>query len=210
MASIILFVIVLWSGVFIQENLRNNGQEVILDTLPVDPRDILRGDYVDLAYEIGWGEKAVAFAKSLETSGPIYVLLTLGEDKRVTSYTYSTTKPDDGIYIRGNAIIEEIQNYIWEKDGEAVYQIEKQGSISFPQIEQYFVPEGKGWEIDRIGRQNSGKKLEVKIVTNNGRAQIIELLVDGTPVDFDTIESENPWTDEPLESEREISPSEIS
>lgn len=54
-----------------------------------------------------------------------------------------------------------------------------------------------------MGRLNSGKKLEVKIATDGPRAQILELLIDGQPVDFDTIESENPWTDEPVKPEPE-------
>lgn len=201
LAAIALFVIVLASGVYTQEDLRRNGQQVILATMPVDPRDILRGDYIDLAYEIGRGEQAVAFAKSLPASQPVYALLTLGADNRVTSYAFTTTKPSGGVYIRGEAVVQEYQNYVEEKNGQSVYRTEKQGTINYPQIEQYFVPEGKGWAIDRIGRLNSGKKLEVKIAIDGGRAQILELLIDGQPVNFDTIESENPWTDEPVKPE---------
>jgi hypothetical protein len=112
LGAIILFVIVLTSGVYIQENLRRNGQQVILNTIPVDPRDILRGDYVDLAYEIGRGEKAVEFAKTLTVSQPVYVLLTLGEDSRVVDYTFTTTEPKVGVYIRGEGVVQEYQNYV--------------------------------------------------------------------------------------------------
>lgn len=66
MGSIILFIVVLASGVWIQENLRQNGQQVILSTVPVDPRDILRGDYVNLSYEIGRSEKAKIFVENLD------------------------------------------------------------------------------------------------------------------------------------------------
>lgn len=206
LGAIILFVVVLASGVYTQEDLRRNGQQVILDTMPVDPRDILRGDYVDLAYEIGRGEKAVAFAKSLPSSQPVYALLTLGADNRVTSYTFATTEPSGGVYIRGEAVVQEVDVYVGEKENAPMFQKEKQGTINYPQIEQYFVPEGKGWAIDRMGRLHSGKKLEVKIATDGARAQILELLIDGQPVDFDTIESENPWTDEPVKPEPVVAP----
>ena len=95
-----------------QENLRRTGQQVILDTMPVDPRDILRGDYVDLSYEIGRGEKAVAFAQTLSASQPVYALLTLGEDNRVKDYAFSTTEPKSGVYIRGEGVVQEYQNYV--------------------------------------------------------------------------------------------------
>jgi uncharacterized membrane-anchored protein len=206
LGSIILFVIVLASGVYTQEDLRRNGQQVILDTMPVDPRDILRGDYVDLVYEIGRGEKAATFANTLSSSQPIYTLLTLSDDNRVIDYSFSTTEPNSGVYIRGEAVVQEYQNYVEEKDGKSVYRTVKQGTINYPQIEQYFVPEGKGWAIDRMGRLDSGKKLEVKIATDGPHAQILELLIDGQPVDFDTIESENPWTDEPVKPEPVVAP----
>jgi uncharacterized membrane-anchored protein len=206
LGAIVLFVVVLASGVYTQEELRRNGQQVILDTMPVDPRDILRGDYVDLAYEIGRGDRAVTFAKSLPSSQPVYALLTLGADNRVTNYSFSATEPKTGVYIRGEAVVQEVDVYVGEKEDAPMFQKEKQGTINYPQIEQYFVPEGKGWAIDRMGRLNSGKKLEVKIATDGARAQILELLIDGEPVDFDTIESENPWTDEPVKPEPVVAP----
>lgn len=49
-----------------------------------------------------------------------------------------------------------------------------------------------------MGWIDSGKKIEGKIVVDDGRAQILDLLVDGEPIDFSQIESENPWTDEPV------------
>lgn len=209
LGAIVLFVVVLASGVYTQEDLRRNGQQVILDTMPVDPRDILRGDYVDLAYEIAGGEKATAFIKTLTASQhtvtlqyqPIYALLVLDTDNRVKDYSFSTTEPESGVYIRGEAVVQEVDVYVGEKENAPMFEKEKQGTINFPQIEQYFVPEGKGWAIDRMGRLNSGKKLEVKIATDGARAQILELLIDGKPIDFDTIESENPWTDEPVKPE---------
>ncbi len=127
LAAIILFVIVLASGVYTQEDLRRNGQQVILSTVPVDPRDLLRGDYVDLAYEIGRGEKAVAFAKALPEPSIVYTLLTLGSDNRVVDYSFSTTKPRTGIYIRGRGVVEEWQNYEEKTpEGELIPIMEKQ------------------------------------------------------------------------------------
>lgn len=55
-----------------------------------------------------------------------------------------------------------------------------------------------------MGWANSGKKLEIKIALGKyGKAQILELLVDNTPIDFSQIEAENPWTDEPVKTEPE-------
>lgn len=114
------------SGVWLQEDLRANGQRVILATVPVDPRDILRGDYVDLAYEIGRGEKAQAFAKTVAESGPVYTTLVLGEDNRVKSYSFSLTEPSEGLYLRGQVFVQEVDVYTEEKKGEPIIRKEKQ------------------------------------------------------------------------------------
>lgn len=174
--------------------------------MPVDPRDILRGDYVDLAYEIGRSEKALAYAKTLPESGPVYATLILGEDNRVREYSFSLTEPESGLYIRGEGFVREVDVYTENKDKKwsPIITKEKQGNISYPQIEQFYVPEGKWWAIDRMGWANSGKKLEIKIALwKYGKAQILQLLVDGEPIDFSQIESENPWTDEPVRPEPE-------
>jgi hypothetical protein len=47
-------------------------------------------------------------------------------------------------------------------------------------IENYFVPEGEGRAIERS--RNQGKVTVVAAVTDNGRAAIKRLLVDGEPV----------------------------
>lgn len=55
-----------------------------------------------------------------------------------------------------------------------------------------------------MGWTNSGKKIETKVaVGDSGKAQILEILIDGAPIDFSTIESENPYTDEPMRPEPE-------
>lgn len=125
LGAIILFVIVLASGVYMQEDLRRNGQQVILATIPVDPRDILRGDYVDLAYEIGRGERAQEFAKSLSSPQIVYTTLTLGEDNRVVEYAFSTTEPKSGVYIRGEGVVEEWETYTEKTPGKEPVMIKE-------------------------------------------------------------------------------------
>lgn len=114
LGAIALFVIVLATGVWRQEDLRKNGQQVILATVPVDPRDLLRGDYVALAYEIGRSEKAENFAKSLEEGAyDIYTTLTLDTTGHVTDYSFSRDEPSsDTLFIRGKAIVEEYEIFV--------------------------------------------------------------------------------------------------
>lgn len=50
--TILVFVAAAGGGILYFENIRTNGTQVILRTEPVDPRSLLRGDYVILDYEI--------------------------------------------------------------------------------------------------------------------------------------------------------------
>ena len=49
---IILQILSLVAFVIYQESLKDTGTKVVLQTIPVDPRDLLRGEYVALRYEI--------------------------------------------------------------------------------------------------------------------------------------------------------------
>ena len=49
---IILQIVSLVVFVIYQENLKGTGTKIVLQTIPIDPRDLLRGEYVDLRYEI--------------------------------------------------------------------------------------------------------------------------------------------------------------
>jgi len=49
----ILWIIIILGFVAFKEFTLKTGEEVMLKTMPVDPRDLFRGDYVILSYEIG-------------------------------------------------------------------------------------------------------------------------------------------------------------
>ena len=60
-----------------------NGTEVVLKTEPVDPRDLLRGDYVTLGYSISNFPATEIEGEAnarVEESSPVYVALKKGAD----------------------------------------------------------------------------------------------------------------------------------
>lgn len=144
------------------EMILTTGQEVLLKTVPVDPRDFLRGDYVVLNYEISrinlneLNKNSYASISEFNRGDDVY--LTLKKDKGVASAVELTTKlpSSDKLFIKGK-IKYHYGNFV---------------SISYG-IENYFVPEGKGREIERA----RGKDLFVKASINNaGEAKIKELI----------------------------------
>ncbi len=110
-----------------------NGREIELKTVPVDPRDLLRGDYVVLAYEIS---TAVA---TDEEAAPWYfrrnqvVFVTLEQRRGEWSIAGVDTKPpEDGLFLRGRI----------RSASESRLRIEYG-------IESFFVPEGEGKKYEQ-------------------------------------------------------------
>jgi len=81
------------------------GHRVVLRTTPVDPRDIFRGDYVDLRYEISFLEPAHLGTKERFARGDrVYVGLELAEDGTCRASSLSKTRPAEGRFIQGRVV----------------------------------------------------------------------------------------------------------
>jgi len=109
---------------------RATGTTVYLETQKMDPRALFRGDYVILGYGVGQNALPAAEAEEARASGrPIYVTVTTERPGRLVAV--GTDRPDPG---PGEACL------IGRSRGD--------GAVDFPQIAQYFVPEGEGRAIE--------------------------------------------------------------
>lgn len=160
-----LQLLVLLGFVGVRELTLRTGQEVVLATVPVDPRDLFRGDYVVLRYEIsslssGYGGFAVG--------DTVYVRL--AQEGGIWKAAGVTGAPpaEGGPFIRGRVA----RSSAAQSDPAAARQsprIEVQYGI-----ESYFVPEGTGRAIEEARGD-----LKVKVAVDGwGNAAIKELLLD--------------------------------
>ena len=202
-AVIVVQVVFLLGLVGYRESILTLGRTAVLQTVPVDPRDLFRGEYVVLRYEIstlGTGENVppgeglpvptegdengppaegeinpprrveiVPPSKSYRLLGEInegdtvYVALpdpfTDGASERFQVLDLQTggPSPETDLFIKGRVT--------HSKDGTIMVEYG---------IEQYFVPEGEGLEIERA----DDVKVRVSI-NRSGTAAIKELIVDG-------------------------------
>lgn len=152
-AAILLLVLVLSGYIFTQEKIRNSDTTTILRTVPVDPRDLLRGEYVTLRYEIA-SDRQVQEAISL-LSGEKAVCIGLVEDQFGVSSVSEVLPGACHDLVVGLFITGEVQGQ----------------SVRFPDIEQYFVPEGTGLGIERLRSEIS---VEVSLLA--GQARVLQLL----------------------------------
>jgi uncharacterized membrane-anchored protein len=143
-----------------------DGREVVLSVEPVDPRDLLRGDYVTLAYNIsrlpaglfteipagGEGERERTVHVRLKPdSDGVFQPVSARFDERPEAAPAA-----DEVDIRGTARLRRAARAEWV-------------SVKYG-IERFYVPEGEGREIERDLRQRS---FRMKVaVAKDGTAQI--------------------------------------
>ncbi len=161
----IFWLVVIGGFIGYKEYTLRTGQEVLLKTTPVDPRDLFRGDYVVLRYDISnLNSQSVVFERNDFKSGDkVYVALNTTEKYAFATKVYSQP-PSDELFIKGTL----------KDGGNGRFNVEYG-------IESYFVPEGKGRDIER----QLGRSVDVKIaVDKSGNAVIKSLLIDGQEVKF--------------------------
>ncbi len=159
----ILWVIVTAAMIISKQSTLRSGKTVVLETVPVDPRDLLRGDYVILRYKISTLDlDQVKREKPYYKRGEvIYVKLEPKEKFWEATAVQAKRSVDNGIYIRGKV------RYCYSKKLEVIYG-----------IESYFVPEGEGREIEKnIRREKSSVNVEA-IVDSGGNALIKKVYID--------------------------------
>jgi uncharacterized membrane-anchored protein len=132
---------------------------VLLKVEPVDPRDLMRGDYVILGYEISRVPPGTFLGGSSarERAGrTVYVMLEPDEDGRhYHGVGVVEEPPANGPFIRGT--------------------LEASGRIVFG-IESYFVQEGKGKEYEQAVRD---RRLSAEVaLSRDGRAALRRLVFD--------------------------------
>ena len=157
LAIAVFWVVILFGFIAFKEFTLQTGEEVILKTRPIDPRDLFRGDYVILNYVIGGVD-----VSDFEEGDTVYVGLKVDEN----GYGESTgvyKSPPEGLFIKGTV-----------KKG-----LFGGSNIEYG-IESYFVPEGEGKSIER------NRNLEGKVVIDkSGNAVLKAVLIDGKEVTFD-------------------------
>ncbi|MCX5702591.1 MAG: GDYXXLXY domain-containing protein [Candidatus Omnitrophica bacterium] len=159
----VLWVIVVAAMIISKQSILRKGKAVLLETLPVDPRDLLRGDYVILRYKISTLDLDQVKSEKpyYKTGEVIYVRLEPRDKFWEATAVEVKRSADSGIYIRGKV------GYCYRKELGVIYG-----------IESYFVPEGEGREIERnIRREKSSVNVEA-VVDSKGNALIKKVYID--------------------------------
>jgi uncharacterized membrane-anchored protein len=150
--------------------LLKSGREITLPIVPVDPRDLFRGEYVRLGYAVGTVPVRLLEGPAPRENEAFYVVLEKKPDGvwqtvKVTSSMPQETSPDR-IVLKARAA------YGWPAGGSADASVRVRYGI-----ESYFVPEGQGRKLEALARE---KKLATLLAVDaRGNAAIKGLIVDG-------------------------------
>jgi len=147
-----------------------DGADIVLRTVPVDPRDLLRGDYVSLSYDISTIPPAKLHPPLPEDGEPhrLYVRVVPGGDGTwaVRSASVQPVKDGEGVVLRTEPLLLPSD----AADGSAPLRV-RYG------IERFYVPEGAGTVLERA---SATKRLTVHVrVSDAGEAQIHSVMLDG-------------------------------
>ncbi len=151
--------------------LLQNGRELRLAVVPVDPRDLLRGDYIVFSYDISRLNNAdLDGDDSFDYGDTVYVSLAQSDDSwKATAIAH--TPPADGTWIKG-----EVRD-VRPGDRECAASCKIYG-VSY-NIEQFFLPEGTGRALEKL-RNDQHLAVDIALAAD-GHAALKRLLVDGAP-----------------------------
>ncbi len=152
-----------------------SGADIKLKTLPVDPRDLLRGDYVILSYPISTIPKDIVTGEIPKDSQQVRMSVRLkpGADGL---WTASEASFGDLAPAEGSVVLRTLPfEYYSSVDNVLPDNI----FVSYG-IERYYVPEGEGKVLEDARNQ---EELEVEArVSKEGTPQIAGLILKGEPI----------------------------
>ncbi|MFD1197406.1 GDYXXLXY domain-containing protein [Brucella gallinifaecis] len=130
---------ILYASIEKRASVLRSGHEVVLQTRPVDPRDLMRGDYVVLGYDITSIDRNIIKGTPIDQSRVVYVALKPGANgiwhiSRASFVPFDDLSGDE-VQIRG-----ESPYAITDYPGATI-------NIRYG-IERYYVPEGEGRAIE--------------------------------------------------------------
>ena len=141
--------------------LLRDGREVVLATAAIDPRDLFRGHYTILAFDIGRIDKSTVTAATPPMPGePVYVTLTEGEDGYWRAQALHNALPTgDAPVIAGTFGYDYDQTYI----------------VHYP-FDRYFAPKLRALELEDM--TGTGRLGVILALDDAGRGAIKGLRID--------------------------------
>ena len=156
----IIWIAIISFWVIKSEYILNTGREVLLKTVPVDPRDLLMGDYVILNYEISQiPEEYLYMVNKNYKNKEVYVVLKTDNNNIAVIDKMLYKEPREPFYIKGKISKCNTANPFW-----------KTGICINYGIESYYVKENTGMDLERNLRNGALVKIRID---RHGSAKVV-------------------------------------
>jgi uncharacterized membrane-anchored protein len=157
-----------------------SGQEARLEVVPIDPRDLFRGDYVVLNYRIGTVDVPTNVTTPFTRGQQVFVTLRPDGNNKSKAVAISAERPavsGNDIVIAG--VVSLSSTCPLNETGARDCNVKSRAVAVRYGLESYFVPQGEGKKIETTPKA----LLEVvAAVAPSGQAAIKRLLIDGKAV----------------------------
>lgn len=127
----------------------STGRKVLLKTIPVDPKDLLMGDYVILNYEISQLPEQYK-NKDYPLNQEVFVVLQTDKDNLASISKIMTEKPSEPLFIKGKISKCNTTIPFW-----------KTGTCINYGIESYYVKEHTGKDLEKNLRDGTLVKISI-------------------------------------------------
>lgn len=156
------------------------GRVVTMKVLPVDPRDLFRGEYVRLDNVANSLYRQGGTVPQGESWSYVRPLDRVFDDSRTGSIVYVQLVPSaSGDYVPESASLAP-QPGALNLRGRVRYGRQPYLSIDYG-LDAFYMQAGKGRRVEQAIRQRRNVQMQVAIASS-GRARIKTLLIDGVPV----------------------------
>jgi uncharacterized membrane-anchored protein len=152
--------------------LLNTGREIVLPIVPVDPRDLFRGEYVELGFAVGRVPAELLEGPPPVAHAAFYVTLEQDQDGTWMPIRLCRDRPE--VSAPSRIVLKARSRF-----GRPIAQPGQANAINLVGygIEHYFVPQGQGPRLEALARD---KKLAALIAVDGaGHAAIKGILIDG-------------------------------
>jgi uncharacterized membrane-anchored protein len=150
--------------------LLSSGREIKAVVVPVDPRDIFRGDYVTLGYGFTSGTD-IALPQGARMGETVYALLKEQAPSEWALVSVSAEKPE--ARGAGEVVLKSIVDSARRGEASGPPTV---GRLRYG-IERFYVPQGEGLEIEKQVREK--RIVAVLAVGGDGKAALKGLEADG-------------------------------
>jgi uncharacterized membrane-anchored protein len=170
--AIVLQVVIIFTIIFIKLSILTGGTEVLLKIEPVDPRDMLRGDYITFQYGISNTSSYYGYNQQIKNGDTVYVVLRQSDKYWIAENVQKYKPIGTELFIRGR-----VESGGIESETTDLLSRQHFGGSSLHivyGIEQYFIPEGKGRNFSFWNKEVAAKVA----VDDDGNAVLKQIYVD--------------------------------